>query len=820
MADSSKQIEMLTNYLKIAWRNLLKNKTFSIINIAGLAIGLACFLLIALYVSDELSYDRYNEKADRIYRINSDIRFGGTDLHMAVCSDPMGATLKKDYPQVEQYVRFYASNGSKLVKKGNEFIEEQNVANADSTLFDVFTLPAIEGNTKTALNEPNTVVITESTAKKYFGNTHVVGKTIETDEDKNNLYKITAVIKDVPQTSHFNFDFIFSMDNVDYGFGNFLSHNFQTYILLKEGVDYKAFDKNFDQVIDKYVLPQAKQFMEIKTMDDFKKSGNKLEYHLMPLRDIHLKSDRFPELGVNGNVQYVYIFSAVALFILLIACINFMNLSTARSANRSKEVGIRKVLGTNKKALIGQFLTESTMMVFIALLISMMIAWLTIPLFNDVSAKSLSIATLFNFKVLPFLLLLPFLVGLLAGSYPAFFLSSFQPIVVLKGKVNAGFKKSTLRSGLVIFQFFISIVLIIGVTIIYNQLNFIQTKKLGYNKDQLLILNRTGSLGKNAEAFKNEVAKMSGVKSASFSGYLPVSNSSRNDNTYSKEAVMNEKTGFNMQTWRIDYDYLNNLGMEIIKGRNFSREFGSDSSAVIINETTAKVLGYADPIGKKIYTFEGNMPGKAINYTIVGVVKNFNFESLRQNIGPLCFLIGDNSWSTAFKVSTTNVTGLVKNIESKWKAMVPGMPFSYQFLDESFDNMYRAEQRVGKIALSFAILTILIACLGLFGLATYMAEQRTKEIGVRKVLGASVANLVSMLSKDFLKLVLLSALLAFPIAWFVMHKWLEDFAFRIDISWWVFVIAGFAALMIAVLTVSFQAIKAAVANPVKSLRTE
>ncbi len=811
---------MFTNYLKIAWRNLLKNKTFSFINIAGLAIGLSCFILIALYVADELSYDRYNEKAGRIFRINADINMGGTNLHLAVCSDPMGATLKKDYPQVEEFVRFFNSNGSKLIKKGNEFIDEQRVAHADSTLFSVFTLPAIDGDTKNALNEPNTVVLTESTAKKYFGNTHVVGKTIETNERKNNLYKITAVIKDIPSNSHFNFDFIFSMDNVEYGFGNYMSHNFQTYILLKEGADYKAFEKNFPQVIEKYVYPQAKQFMQLSSMEEFKKNGNKLEYQLMPVTDIHLQSDRFPELGVNGSMQTVYIFSAVAIFILLIACINFMNLSTARSANRSKEVGIRKVLGTNKNSLVWQFLTESTLMVFISLLIALSIAWLIMPFFNNVSTKSLTLASLFNYRVLPFLLLLPFVVGALAGSYPAFFLSSFQPITVLKGKINAGFKRSTLRSGLVVFQFFISIVLIIGVTIIYNQLNYIQTKKLGFNKDQVLVLNGTGALGSKAETFKNEVAKMSGVKSATFSGFLPVNNSARSDNTYSGEAVMNDKNMFNMQTWNIDYDYLNTLGMEIIKGRGFSREFGSDSTAVIINETTAKILGHEDPIGKKIYTFDNNMAPVSISYTIIGVVKNFNFESLRQNIGPLCFRMGNNNWSTAFKVSATNINSLIKNIETKWKSMAPGMPFSYQFLDESFDNMYRTEQRVGKIALSFAILTILIACLGLFGLATYMAEQRTKEIGVRKVLGASIGNLVSMLSTDFLKLVLVAAVIAFPFAWYIMHKWLQDFAFRININWWVFAAAGIIALLIALVTVSFQAIKASMANPVQSLRTE
>lgn len=812
---------MLKSYLKIAWRNLLKNKTFSLINIIGLASGLACFILIALYVADELSYDRYNEKASRIYRINSDIKFGGNNLHLAVTSDPMGATLKKDYPQVEEFVRFFNSDGYRMVKKGNGYIHEDDVAHADSTLFNVFTLPLIAGDAKKALTEPNTVVITESTAKKYFGTTDVVGKNIETDENKSTLYKITAVIKDIPRNSHFNFNFIFSMHNVQYQWGNFLSNNFQTYIVLRPGTNYKVFEKNFAQVIDKYLLPQAKQFMNIGSMEEFAKAGNRLEYSLIPLTDIHLHSDRFPELGVNGNIQYVYIFSAVALFVLLLACINFMNLTTARSSNRAKEVGIRKVLGTEKKSLVQQFLTESILTAFISTIFAVTIVWLCISWFNNLSGKELAVTELFQPKYLLFLLTLPIIVGFLAGGYPAFFLSSFRPIVVLKGKINAGFKRSTLRNVLVVFQFATSIFLIAGTIVVYRQLNYIQTKKLGFNKDQLLIINGTGGMGNNTEAFKTEVSKLTGVKASAYAGFLPIANSNRNDNTYSTSPVMDSKNGFNMQTWLADYDYLNVMGMELVSGRNFSKEFGTDSSALIINETTAKLLGFDNPVGKKMYTyFQDQFGTKLISYDIIGVVKNFHFESLRQNIGPLCFRLGKPSWVTAFKVNTGNIQELVKNVENKWKAMAPAMPFSYQFLDEAFDNMYKVEQRTGKLGLSLAVIAILIACLGLFGLATYMAEQRIKEIGVRKVLGATVSNLVSMLSKDFVKLVLISTVLAVPLAWWAMNKWLQDFAYRINIGWWVFAAAGVLALLIALLTVSSQAIKAAIANPVKSLRTE
>jgi putative ABC transport system permease protein len=811
---------MIKNYFKIAWRNLWKYKGFSAINIIGLALGLACFIMIALYVTDELSYDRYHDKANRIYRIHSDIRFGGTEMNMAESADPMGAALKKDYPQVEEFARLYTNEGAKLFKKGNQYINEERVTYADSTLFNVFTFPAIAGNTQTALNEPNTVVITESTAKKYFNTVeNAPGKMMECNDDNKPVYKVTAVIKDIPKNSHFNFDFFLSMANANYEFGNFLSHNFHTYIVLKPGTDYKAFNKNFPQVISKYILPQAKQLMQVETMEDFAKTGNKLEYSLLPVTDIHLRSSRNAELSANGNIQYVYIFSAVAIFILLIACINFMNLSTARSAGRAKEVGIRKVLGTEKKSLIGQFLTESTLMALLALMLAFAITSLSLSWFNNLAGKEMQISTLFEPQYLIFLLILPFAVGTLAGTYPAFFLSSFQPGKVLKGKINAGFKKSNLRSSLVVFQFAASIILIIGTIIIYKQLNFIQNSKIGFNKEQLLVVDNTSMKTSASEAFRTEIAKLGGVKASSFGGFLPVSNSSRNDNTFSTESVMTEKNGFSMQIWRVDYDYIPTLGMEMKSGRNFSQQYGSDSSALIINETTAKLLGPGDAVGKKIYTSDGPQQ-TSIVYTVIGVAKNFNFESMRKNVGPLCMRLGNNRWMSAYRVETGDMKKLLAKVETQFKEMSPGMPFNYFFLDESFNNMYREEQRVGKVAITFAVLAILIACLGLFGLATYMAEQRTKEMGIRKVLGATTESLVQLLSKDFLRLVLIALVVAIPLAWYFMHTWLKDFAYRINIPWWVFFAAGFAAMLIALLTVSYQSIKAALMNPVKSLKSE
>ena len=813
---------MFKNYMKITMRNLWKKRGYSAINIFGLGIGLAACLLITLYVVDELSYDRFNVNADRIYRINSDIQFGGGNLHMTASSDMMGATLKKDYPQVEEYTRIYPKEGAKLIKKGNDFINEDNIAYVDSTFFNVFTLPAVDGNTKTALNEPNTVVLSETAARKYFGTAQATGKTIEVkNDDKTIPFKVTAVIKDIPHNASFHFDFMLSMKNADYQWGQFTSHNFNTYLLLKQGTDYKAFEKNFSTYIRNYVIPYVQQFVKISSIEEFEKAGNKLQYSLMPLTKIHLYSDYSFELNPTGSIQYVYIFSAVALFILIIACINFMNLSTARSASRAKEVGIRKVLGTERKTLVAQFLVESTVTAFISMALAIGLVAAALPGFNEVAAKTLSIAELFSSPLLFLILSLPFIVGLLAGSYPAAFLSKFKPIVVLKGNAGTSFKKSNLRNALVVFQFASSVILITGTIIVYSQLHYIQTTKLGFSKDQVLIIDRAYALNNNTEAFKNEVLAMQGVKSGTLCSYLPVSNSSRSDNTYSKEAVMDFKNGIDMQTWRIDYDYIKTMGMEIVQGRNFSKEYGSDSSAMLITETTAKLLGYNDPIGKMLYVPDG-APGNSPmrSFKIVGVIRDFHFESLRQNIGPLCMVLGQSTGLASFKISTSNAPALIKQVEAKWKAMAPGMPFSYRFMDDSFNDMYRSEQRAGTIALVFAILAILIACLGLFGLVTYMAEQRTKEIGIRKVLGASVSGMATMLSKDFVKLVIIAFIIASPLAWWGMNKWLEDFAYRINIEWWVFALAGMIALLIAIGTVSFQAIKAALANPVKSLRTE
>ncbi|MCP9765912.1 ABC transporter permease [Lacihabitans soyangensis] len=804
---------MIRNYFKIAWRNLVKNIGFSAINILGLALGIACCLFIFLYIGDELSFDSFHEKADRVYRINLDVKFGGTEQSVATTSDPLGPTLKKDYPQVENYVRLYSA-GPFLVKKSGTIdnTREEKVLFADSTVFEVFTFPLEIGNPKLVLSEPNTIVLSRTSATRYFGNQNPIGQILKLDNNKD--FKITGVMKDIPENSHIKAEFFISMKSLNYNWNNFLADNFHTYILLHRGVNPNSFDAYFDQIVKKYIGPELLKAIG-STLDDFKKSGSYFRYSMIPLTDIHLKSKQTLELGVNSDIQYIYIFSIVALVVLLIACINFMNLSTAQSSKRGKEVGIRKVLGSGRIQLMVQFFAECVLLSFFALITALILVIILLPFFNDISNKSLIINNLFSFKFLLFITTLPIIVGLLAGSYPAIFLSSFEPIKVLKGRLNL--KGGSLRNVLVIFQFATSIVLIIGTVIIYRQINFIQQKNLGFNKDQVLIIKDAYALGKQAIPFKEEVVKLKGVQNGTLSGFLPTP-SNRNNTIIFPEGQIDQNKGVNIGSWDIDYDYIETMGISITNGRNFSKEFGTDSSGLILNETAAKLLGFSNPINEGVNLF---MDDKKKIYRIVGVVKDFHFESLRNNIGALCMRLKYNNGNISFKLDAKNdIQSTIKQIEGKWAQMAPGQPFNYTFMDESFNNIYKAEQRIGKISLAFAFLTIFVACMGLFGLVTFIAEQRIKEIGIRKVLGASVVAIISLLSQDFVKLVIVSFSIASPIAYYTMNKWLQDFEFRANIEWPIFALAGLGAILICVLTVSYQAIKAALMNPVKSLKTE
>jgi putative ABC transport system permease protein len=810
---------MFKNFLKVALRNLWKNKAFSAINIAGLSVGLAVCLLIVLYVKDELSYDRYNTQSVNIYRVDADIYFNGTQFISAASPAPLAPTLMKDYPQIVQYVRL-RNFGDILIRKDNQNIPNHNAIFADSTFFQVFSIPMIKGNRLTALNEPNSIVIDETTAKKYFNSTDVVGKTLYVDNSVN--CKITGVISDFPPQSHFHFSFIRPMhDTYHDDQGDWLSNNYASFVLVRPGVSKASLQNSVDATINNYLVKQLDQVLHMNA-NDLKHSSNHFIYPVMPLTDIHLHSNKSYEFEANGNITYVYIFSIIAIFILLIACVNFMNLSTARSANRAKEVGIRKVAGSTRSSLVTQFLTESVLTSFLSLLIAIGIAALLLPLFNQLAGKQMNVWTLFSTWLLPVLIALIVVVGCIAGSYPAFYLSSFQPVQVLKGSIAKGFKNSWLRSGLVVFQFFISISLIIGTIVIYNQLTYIRSREIGYNRDQVLVINNTYALDKNIKTFRQDMLKISGVQGATVAGSLPVE-TSYNQNGWFKDPTLDAKQVNIMTDFYVDQNYIPTMDMQMEAGRNFSKDFPTDSSAVIINETAAKLIGFKNPLTETLYRPSGyasNGGFASKPFHIIGVVKDFNFNSMHDKVGPLIIELSENYGRIAMRINTKNIPALISEVEKKWNSMGPGQPFSYTFLDADFNKIYNADQRTGKLFITFAIFAIFIACLGLFGLVTYAAEQRVKEIGVRKVLGASVGEIVAMISKDFIKLVLIAFVIAFPVSWLMMNKWLQSFAYRINISWWVFALAGLLTIAIALITVSFQAIKAALANPTRSLRSE
>jgi putative ABC transport system permease protein len=808
---------MIRNYLKTALRNLLKNKGFTLINVFGLALGLATCLLIVFYVFDELSYDRYNVNADLIYRVNNDIKFGGTEGSYAIAPAPAAGALKADFPEIEAVTRFRNVGGNQ-VRKGNQNIQEDRMIFADSTVFKVFTLPMIEGDPATALTAPHSVVITERTAKKYFDRTDVVGQTLLFDN--STPYKITGVIKDIPKQSHFNFDFFLPMTELSESKENaWLSNNFYTYILFRPGADVKKFEAKLPAFMHTHAGPQIESVLH-EDYAGFEKAGNRFDLSLIPLTKIHLRSNSVYEIGANGSISYVYIFSAIALFVLLIACVNFMNLSTARSANRAREVGVRKVLGSPRKYLIAQFLTESILVTAVAALIAVFTAWAFLGLFNQLSGKELTVTPAVFFWMLPALLLIILVIGCLAGSYPALYLSAFQPIEVLKGKIAAGMKAGMLRSVLVVTQFFISISLIIGTLVIYSQLSYIRHKDLGYDREHVLVVHNLWRMEDDAaRTFKNEVKQLSGVENATMSGFLPTLENNNSSSLF-KDPVLDQKRAVLTAIWSADEDYIPTMGIKMLQGRNFSKDMATDSTAIIVNEAAAKMLGWSQPVGQFLYAPADNMLSRLDKKHIIGVIRNFNFKSLRDNVTPMVLYLARDRGALAIRLRSDNIPSLLSQVRSRWEAVAPREQFDFSFMDEDFDAQYRAEQRVGGISITFTVLAIVIACLGLFGLAAYAAEQRTKEIGIRKVLGANISAIVGLLAKDFIVLVLIAIVLAVPLAWWAMHSWLQEFAYRVSIHWWLPAMAGLGAVLIAFLTVSFQSIRAAVANPIDSLKSE
>ncbi len=805
---------MFKNYFKTAIRNLGKNRIFSFINVLGLAIGLACCMLIAVFVFDELSYDKYPAQAKQIYRVNLGV-LGNTDIASYPMVDvAVGEGIRNALPGVEASTRIKQA-GDNFVRYNDKQFKEQNLAFSDSNFLQIFSIPFIKGDAATALVRPNTMVVTQAFAKKYFGDEQPVGKSLIIGTDQP--YEITGLIKEVPPNSHFHFDAFISVASLHITSHTWSNLGFYTYLVLKEGTDPKKLEARFPELVAKYVVPEIQHDMGV-SLAEAQKSVNTFRFTLLPLTDIHLHSDTRLEMEPNGDINYVYIFGALAIFILLLACVNFTNLSTASSAKRAREVGIRKVMGGLKGQLVSQFLIESVLLTFCAVLCAYVLVFALLPYFNQLSGKQASFSFFLNYQSIITVLVLGLFVGILAGIYPAFFLSSFNTIKVLKGSSPAqGGRKSILRSGLVVFQFFVSTALIIATIIVYKQLHFMQDKKLGYDKNQVLYLQDTYLIGNNQNAFKQQLLKDNRVVNASLGRYVPGGASIDGTEIYPK----NTSTGQNgkeihANIYHIDYDYVPTLGIKVVTGRNFSREFPSDSFAVVINEAAVNDLGWngTNPIGKTIVRSGQH------EFKVVGVVADFHYASVKQKIAPLMLLLGNNGGGIIVKVKTADIQELLADVKKQWDALKPAGPFSYYFLDDKFASLYAAEQRTGQIFTAFAVIAIVIASLGLFGLAAFITEQRTKEIGIRKVLGASMQQVLILVSKEFLYLVGIAFIISVPVTWWAMSKWLQDFAYRVNISWWVFALAGFTAIFIALLTVSFQALKAAVANPVKSLRSE
>jgi len=748
-----------------------------------------------------------------MYRVTSEFKMNGQEYTSAVVAPVLAEVSLAEIPEIKKIARFRVS-GNSIVKYNNINFDENRICYADNSVIDLFALNLLKGNPKMALQEPSSIILSENSAKKYFNNEDPIGKILRLDNYSD--FMVTGVFKDIPQNTHFNFDFMISMPSLEESKQqSWLSSNFQTYFILEDGADLTAVKSKLDGLLHKNMGPELERVMGI-SFAQLEENGGGGAYYLQPVRDIHLYSDLEAEIGVNSDIKYVYIFSIIALFILIIACVNFMNISTARSATRAKEVGIRKVLGSNKKGLIWQFLTESFLITTISLLLAVGLIELLMPFFNNLTGKQLTLEYFNNPFLVYSMLSVLIIIGFLAGSYPAFVLSSFQPADVLRGQAKSGTKSGNLRNGLVVFQFTASIIMIISTIVVLNQLNYIQNKNLGFNKENIITVNNTYLLGEKTQLFKEKMIQYPEVKSATVSGFLPVP-SSFNEGMIWPQGKKDDS--FSIQLWDVDHDYLSTMGIKIVEGRDFSREFSTDSTGVILNQAAVELFGYDDPIGK-IISRPYNSQGDVTNHTIIGVVNDFHFQSLRNNIAPLAIFFGNNNGIISFRINTAHAGSVISKLEETWNDMASGQPFNYSFLDERFNNMYRGEQRISEIFGTFAFLAIFIGCLGLFSLSAFTTEQKAKEIGIRKVLGSSSTLIVTMLSKEFVKLVAIAFIIASPIAYYLMNKWLMEFEYKTDLSFWIFLSAGFISLAIAVATVSYHALKAASSNPIEALRSE
>jgi putative ABC transport system permease protein len=811
-------IDMLKNYLTVGWRNLLKHKMYSSINIGGFALGIAACVLLALYIKGELNYDKYYAHGDRLFRVVGHGTFrseGHANLHF---SHPFGDVLKESLPEIEEngyynpIMNFGA--GSNEVRRTDraENIHEEKIMYVTQGLLNVLEVQFIHGNPSKALVDPHTVVITESTAIKYFRDEDPIGKSIILNDDQNKVSTITGVIKDFPPTSHFNYDFLLTLEGDPFWKGESTSWccgNYINYVRLKPGVDIGEFQEKLAPLIKTYTIADAKG--RNANLDEIN-WVNSYYYTLQPVRDIYLNKEALHDDLPHGDIRFIWLFGSIAVFILVLACINFINLSTARSAKRAKEVGVRKAIGSMRSSVIRQFLAESFLFSLIALVIGLILTQLMIPVFNNLVGKSIAFPWT-QWWLLPTLVVAALAIGLLAGLYPAFYLSAFKPVKVLKGGLATGSKNGSIRSALVIFQFTISIVLIVGTVVIDRQMSYALSKDLGFDKEDLLVLNGTRTLGNKNISFKNELMKLSQVKSVSISNYLPVDDGKRDGG--STQIAGKSDVDYRSQQWEVDRDYVKTMGFRIIKGRDFDSKIASDSGAMIITESMMKDMGLEDPIGVQVKNWSGS-------FTIVGVVEDFHYHVLTEKISPVTMFITKRiaNVMTIKLQPGGDIAGSVEAISAVWKKFSPNQPIRYEFLDDRFTNTYNDVKRFGLVVKVFATLAIVVACLGLFALSAFMIEQRGKEISIRMVLGAPVSNILRLLSQNFVVLVGIAFFIAAPVAWIMMNKWLEDYAYKITIGWEVFAVTGIGALAIALFTIGYQTISASLRNPVGNLKSE
>ncbi len=785
---------MLSNYLKIALRNLKRHKGYSLINIAGLAIGMACCILILLWIQDELSFDRFHKNADNIYRVIQDINFTDHSTTWAITQGPLGPSLIEDFPEIVNFTRV---TGRRFRLTYGDYTYDEVLGMADGSIFEMFTFPLTEGDPQKALSDPHSIVLTEEMARKYFGDENPIGKVLKADDRYDFL--VTGVMDKFPLNSHFRYDFLIPFifgRELKYTVDNWRNSQFSTYVQIQEGVPYQ-------EVVQKI----SGYLFEKPTIE------KDARLNLQPLTRIHLYS-HYEFDRPHGDITYVTIFSLIAFFILLIACINFMNLTTARSANRAREVGMRKVAGAHRKDLVSQFFGESIFLAFIALIFAVGLVALLLSVFNELAAKELTLGISGNIQALLALMGIALLTGIIAGSYPALFLSGFKPANVLKGTLFSGSKGSFFRKVLVVLQFSLAILLIVCTAVVYNQMNFMRNRKLGYDKEYLVYAVLRGDMRKQFDAVKEELLKNQNILDVTSSATIPTYGYNFSNSLWRWEG-QNPEEEILMRASFIDYDYFKTFGMEIIEGRSYSKQFSSDpTEALIVNEEAVKVMGMDSPLGKQLGI--GDNQAK-----IIGVVKNYHFRSLKQEIEPLILILAPQQcWALFARLRSEDISQTIGHMEKVWGQFAPGYPFDYRFMDEAIDDLYRSEQQIGTLFRYFSILAIFISCLGLFGLASFMSEQRTKEIGIRKVLGATVSNILLLLSKEFVKWVLIANIIAWPVAYYAMNRWLQGYAYRINIAVWSFVLAAALALAIALITVSYQAIRAATGDPADALRYE